>query len=154
MVGDFDKISHEGSIWTGPRAVLYFILHKSIFIHSVHHGTIFYDKYIASNDKSKCIDDDGSRIFSKQMVIKIYNPKYQKTYYNQYYVLKSDFIKDTRIRRTHSGRKRKAIGFVYLRCSPYRGAQGSSHIRSCLRDSIINDSLRIRREIDKFVLYR
>ena len=47
-IGYFDKILHEGSISTGHRAVLSFILHKSIFIHFVHNGTRFYDKYISS----------------------------------------------------------------------------------------------------------
>ena len=28
VIGSFDKILHEGSIWTGHRAVLSFILHK------------------------------------------------------------------------------------------------------------------------------
>ena len=45
VVGAFDKILHEGFIWNGPIAVLYFILHKSICIHFVHHGTNFYEKY-------------------------------------------------------------------------------------------------------------
>ena len=51
---------------TGHRAVLYFILHKSIFIHFVHHGTRFYDKYITSDDRKKHMDDDGSGIFPKK----------------------------------------------------------------------------------------
>ena len=59
VVGAFDKSLHDGSIWAGHRAVLYFILHKSIFIHFVHNGTIFYDKYITSDDRKKYIDDDG-----------------------------------------------------------------------------------------------
>ena len=28
VVHNFDKMLHEGSIWTGHRAVLFFILHK------------------------------------------------------------------------------------------------------------------------------
>ena len=28
VIGDLDKILHEGSIWTGHRAFLLFILHK------------------------------------------------------------------------------------------------------------------------------
>ena len=28
VIGSFDKILHEGSLWTGHRAVLSFILHK------------------------------------------------------------------------------------------------------------------------------
>ena len=31
VVGAFDKILHEGSIWTGHRDFLSFIHHKSIF---------------------------------------------------------------------------------------------------------------------------
>ena len=41
VVDDFDKILHEGSIWTGHRAVLSFILHKSIFLHFLHDGKYF-----------------------------------------------------------------------------------------------------------------
>ena len=88
MVCTFDKNLHEGSIWTGHRAVLYFILHRSIFLQFVHQGTRFYDKYITSDDRKKYIDDDGSGVFPKQKVIKRYNAKYQKTYSNWYYVLK------------------------------------------------------------------
>ena len=51
VVGAFDKILYEGYIWVGPRAVLYFILHKSIFLHLVHHGINFYEKYINTNDR-------------------------------------------------------------------------------------------------------
>ena len=53
VVGAFDKILHEGYCWTGHRSVLSFILHKSIFLHFVHHGTLFYDRYIESDDKKK-----------------------------------------------------------------------------------------------------
>ena len=89
LVGAFDKILHDGSIWTGQRAVLYFILQKSIFLHFVHHGTIFYYKCISSNDRKKYIHDDGSGIFSKQKVRKKYNEKYQKSDSNRYHVLKN-----------------------------------------------------------------
>ena len=53
VIGYFDQILHEGSIWTGHRAVLSFILHKSILIHFVHNGTRLYDKYIPSEDKKE-----------------------------------------------------------------------------------------------------
>ena len=39
VVGAFDKILHEGYNWTGPRSVLTFILHKSIFLEFVHQVT-------------------------------------------------------------------------------------------------------------------
>ena len=41
VVGDFDKNLHEGYIWTVPRAVLFFIPNKSIFLHFLHNGTNF-----------------------------------------------------------------------------------------------------------------
>ena len=41
VFGDLDKILHKGSIWDGIRAVLSFILHKSIFLNFVHHGANF-----------------------------------------------------------------------------------------------------------------
>ena len=62
VVGAFDKILQEGSIWTGNRALIYFILHKSKFLHFVHYGTRFYDKYISSGEKRKCIDDYRSGV--------------------------------------------------------------------------------------------
>ena len=76
VAGAFDKNLHEGYIWNGHRAVLYFILLKSIFLHFVHNGTRFYDRYITSYDRMKYIDDDGSGVFPKQNFIKRYNAKY------------------------------------------------------------------------------
>ena len=130
---------HEGSIWNGHRAVLYFIFHKLIFLHFVHHGTIFYGKYITSDDRNRYMYNYGSGIFPKK-VKKIYNAKYQKTYSNRYYVLNSDYINYTRTRRTYPGIKRRTIGFVYLKGSQYCYAEGSSHLRSCLHDAIINSA--------------
>ena len=66
VFGGFDKILHEGYIWIGHRAVLSFILHKSIFLHFVRNGTRFYEKYISSKNKKEYIDDDRSGVFPKQ----------------------------------------------------------------------------------------
>ena len=41
VIGFFDKILHEGSLWTGCRTLISFILHKSIFLHFVHNGPKF-----------------------------------------------------------------------------------------------------------------
>ena len=60
-----------------------------------------------------------------------------------HYVLKNYFIKYTRICRTYSGRKLRAASFVYLQGSPYRDAEGSTQIRSCLHDAIIDAAPRI-----------
>ena len=53
------------------------------------------------------------------------------------------YIKDKRIRRTYSGRKRNATGYDYIAGSPYRDAEGLSKLRSCLHDAIINADPRI-----------
>ena len=73
MVISFDKSLHKAYIWTGHRAVLYFILHKSILLHFVHHGTRFYDKYITSDDKKKYMDNYGIAVFTTKKVRKLYN---------------------------------------------------------------------------------
>ena len=104
----------------------------------MHNGTRFYGKYISSKNKKIYIDDDESGVFPKQEVRKKYNSKYQLTYSNQYYVMKNDYIKDTRTRRTYSGRKRKATGYVLITGSTYRDTEGLSQLRSCLNDAIIN----------------
>ena len=137
VIGSFDKVLHEGLIWTGHRYVLLFILHKSIFLHFLHNGTIFYDKYISSKHRKIYIDDGGIGVFPKQQVRKKYNSKYKITYSNRYYVMKNDYIKDTRICRTYSGRKRKATCYVLITGSPYRDAEGSPQLRSCIHDAIV-----------------
>ena len=143
VIGSFDKILQEGSTWTGHRAVLSFILHRSIFLHFVHNGTRFYDKYISSKNRIKYIDDDGSGVLPKQLVRKKYNSKDEKTHSNHYYVLKNDYIKDRRMRRKYSGIKRKATGYVLITGSPYRDAKGYPRHISCLHDAIINAAPRI-----------
>ena len=73
MFGTFDKILHKVFIWTDHRAVLSLIFHKSIFIHFLHNDKIFYGKYISSYNKKTYIYDDGSGVFPKQKVRKLYN---------------------------------------------------------------------------------
>ena len=51
-------------------------------------------------------------------------------------------------------KKSKTAGFVYLQGSPYRDAEGSSQLRSCLHDTIINAAPRIGQLIDKLEFYR
>ena len=53
VVCAFDKNLHEGFIWTGHRAVIFFILHKSTFLHFVHHGNNVYDRNIKAEDRKK-----------------------------------------------------------------------------------------------------
>ena len=119
----------------------------------MHNGTRFYDKNISTKNWLKSFDDDGSGVVTIILVRKWYNAIYQKTHSNHYYVLKNDFIKDTRIRQTYSGRKWKANGYVLITGSPYRDAEGSPHHRSCLHDVIINADPRIGKKIDQSELY-
>ena len=55
----------------------------------------------------KYIDDDRGGVFPKQQVKKNFISKYQLTYSNRYYVMKNFYIKDTRIHRTYSGKKKR-----------------------------------------------
>ena len=90
----------------------------------------------------------------KILVRKWYNVRYHNTYSNHHHVLKNDYIKDTRICQTYSGRKRKATGYVLINGSQYRDAEGSQHHRSCLHDTIINAAPIIGGKLDQSELYR
>ena len=80
----------------------------------MHNGTRFVEIYISSEHGKIYIDNDGSGVFPKKQVRKKYNSKYRLTYSNCYCVMKNDSIKDTRICRIYSGRKRKATGYVLI----------------------------------------
>ena len=110
---------------------------------------MFYNKYINTEDRRKYIDDYGSDIFPIIKDKNIYTKKYQETYRNRSHVFSTPYIKDRIILRVYSGIKQKAKGFVYLQGSPYHDAEGSSQIRSCLHDAIINSSPRIGQRIYK-----
>ena len=103
MVGAFSKILNEGSIWTGPIAVLSFILQKSTFLYFVHHGTKIYDKYIKSANR-KIYGWYWEWNFSKKSVRQLYNAKYFATYANWKF-LNRYLIKHTITRQVYSGRK-------------------------------------------------
>ena len=60
---------------------------------------------------------------------------------------KNNYVPDTRMRWTYSVRKRKATGYVYLNGPPYRDAEGSSQLRSCIHDAIINAAPRIGKKL-------
>ena len=60
LFGPFEKVFHEGTLWSGYRAVISFIWTKQIFLRFFHHGNQFYDRYLNFVDKKKYIDDDGS----------------------------------------------------------------------------------------------
>ena len=105
--------------------------------------------YIKYSDRNIYIDNDGSDIFPKQKVRNIYNTEYQETCDNRHYVISKYCIKYTIICQVYSGRKLRAIFFVQIKISPYRNAEGSSQLRSCLCDEIINADRRIGGKLKK-----
>ena len=84
----FDKNLHEGSLWTGHRAVISFILHKSIFQHFVQCGTKFYEKYMSSKNQLKYFDDNGSGLLPKIVAKKWKNLKDHRSYSHREYLKK------------------------------------------------------------------
>ena len=51
IFGPFEKVFHEGTLWSGYRAVISFILTKQIFLHFFCHGDQFYNRYLHLVDK-------------------------------------------------------------------------------------------------------
>ena len=62
IFGPFEKYFHEGTLWRGPRAVIYFIISKQIFMHFYRYGYQFNNQYINKSIKTKYLDDDGSGV--------------------------------------------------------------------------------------------
>ena len=48
VFGPFEKVFHEGTLWSGYRSVISFILTKQIFLHFYRHANQFYDRYLNS----------------------------------------------------------------------------------------------------------
>ena len=90
VVGAFDKILHEGSIWTRPRSVLSLSSTNQYFftLYIMVQDFLTYIQHLI--EKKKYISDDRSHIFPKQKVRKLYNATYQNKYSIRYYVLKID----------------------------------------------------------------
>ena len=65
IFGPFEKVFHEGTIWSGYRSVIFFVLTKQIFLHLFRHGDRFYDRYINTIDRLKYLDDDVSGVKPK-----------------------------------------------------------------------------------------
>ena len=142
IIGSFDKYLHEGSIWTGYRAVLSFILHKSIFLYFVHNGTIFYDKYMSSKHRKtylmmmevefspnnrlerSTIQNINLLIQIAIMLWKILYKRYKNT---------SDIFRN----------KMKGNMLCFNNWSPYHDAKGSPQLRSYHHDAIVNSAPRI-----------
>ena len=53
IFGPFETKIHEGTLWRGHRAVIYFILAKQIFLYFCLHRDWFYKWYINTTDKKR-----------------------------------------------------------------------------------------------------
>ena len=51
----FEKVFHEGTLWSGYRTLISFILAKQIFLHLFRHGDRFYNRYLNSVDKKNIL---------------------------------------------------------------------------------------------------
>ena len=64
-------------------------------------------------------------------------------------MMKNEYIKNTKIRQTYSGRKRKSTGYVLITGSPYCDAEVYPQLISCLHDAIVNAAPRIGEIFDQ-----
>ena len=138
------KKIHEGTLWSGYRAVISFILTKQIFLHFFRHGDRFYINKIG---KKEYLDDDGSGVKPKHSLQKITrcisfgDPLHEL------------WDRDRKTARDKFGKKRKSTGF-FLPGSEFHEAEGHLSMRSCLQDAVINSAPMIGKYIDRHELYR
>ena len=50
IYGPVEKVFHEITVWIGNRAFRAFIVHKTLILHLYHHGDVFYNSYIETED--------------------------------------------------------------------------------------------------------
>ena len=60
VFGPFENKINEGTLWSGYRSIISFILTKQIFLHFYRHTNQFYDRYLNLVNRKNYIDDDGS----------------------------------------------------------------------------------------------
>ena len=55
IFGSFEKKIHEGTLYSGYRAIIYFILTKQTFLHFLRYGDRFYNRYMNTTDKNSIL---------------------------------------------------------------------------------------------------
>ena len=118
VFGSFEKVFHEGTLWSGYRSVISFILIKQNFLHFYRHANQFYDRYLNLVNRKKFIDDDGSGEKPKLE----FQIRLQK--YSCCDPIQAMFDRDRKEEKENFGRKRKATGCIYLPGSVFREAEG------------------------------
>ena len=57
-------------------------------------------------------------------------------------------------KKKYFGRKRKAVGFVFLHIYKFHHTEGKLDLFFCMHDDVINAAIIIRKCVDKNLLYR
>ena len=146
IFGPFERVSHEGTQWSGFRSVISFILTKQIFRHFYRHNNVFYDRYINSSNLKNYIDCDGEEHVNP----KIRNKKRIRNFeHSGYDPIQAMLDRNFKEKKQNFGRKRKSTGCIFLSGSGLRDAVGNYKLRSCLHDAVINAAVRIGKNINK-----
>ena len=120
LFGPFEKVFHEGTLWSGYRSLISFILTKQIFLHFCRHQDQFYDRYLNLVNNKNYIDDEFSGGKPKLEIIR------RHVKYSCYNPLQSMLDIDFKVARQNFGRKRKPTGCIFLSGSGFREAEGNS----------------------------
>ena len=133
VFGPFEKAFHEGTLWSGYRAVISFILTKFFPTFLSPWESVLWpiSKFIS---KKKYIDDDGSeekpKFVLQRRLIK----------YSCYDPIQAMFDRDRKEAKYNFGKKRKATGCIFLPGSGLREDEGNLKMRSCLQYAVINSA--------------
>ena len=136
------KKFREGTLWSGYRAIISFILIKQIFINFFRHGDRFYNRYINTTDILKYLDDDGSGVKPKHLL------QMRMRYTSGGDIIQEMWNRDRKIARENFGRKRKPAEFIFLPGEKCREAEGHLSMGPCLKYAVINSAPRIGKYIN------
>ena len=112
------KKIHEGNLWRGYRAVIYFTLTKQIFLHFYQHRDQFCNRYVNTIGRENYLDDDGTRVKPNKILQR------RNKYTSSCYPLQEMWDIYKKITRDNFGRKIKSTVFIYLPGSKFRQAEG------------------------------
>ena len=102
----FENKIHEGTIWSGYRAIIYFILTKKIFLHLFFHGDRFCNRYINTTYLLNYRDYDGTGEKTEHFLQR----RIRYTYGGD--TIQGKWYRDRKIARDNFGRKK--INWIYL----------------------------------------
>ena len=106
IFGTFEKVFREGTLWSGYRAIIYFILTKKIFLHLFFHGDRFCNRYINTTYLLNYRDYDGTGEKTEHFLQR----RIRYTYGGD--TIQGKWYRDRKIARDNFGRKK--INWIYL----------------------------------------